>query len=213
MPGENSQVGAVTLLKLVVISCKHSCTHRKKQYIWKQAGGGSGWRRGAHRLALSRGQAGQLLAYTLMKDVSLSTQPCALLWTKVGKLLQCSVDTDISAVRVQDSRPSNQQNDRQTTWQWGRESGRRLVAAACARPCCWPQGLPMVAECLGLEADPCWLKWWCKFPAAKRAEPTNWWTSTPETQSHVSSQHLCQQREDRKEQKQSLQEIQRFCLF
>ncbi len=107
---------------------------------------------------------------------------------------QSGVENGTAAVRAWDNRPSHQQHDRQTVWQWGRGSGQQLVAA-CAGLSCWPQGLPMVAECLGLEADPCWLKWWCKFPAAKRAEPTNWWTTTPETQSHVSSKHLCQLKE------------------
>lgn len=62
---------------------------KKKKHIWKQASGGAGgggWR-GADRLALSRGQARQLLAHALMKDVSLSTQPRASLETSVGVAL------------------------------------------------------------------------------------------------------------------------------
>lgn len=54
----------------------------------------------------------------------------------------------------------------------------------------------MVAECLGLEADPCWLKWWCKFPAAEesRAEDKLMDKHSRDTERRVSSKHLCQVR-------------------
>lgn len=70
-------------------------------------GGGEG----EDRLALSRGQARQLLAHTLIKDVSLSTQPDTHKCLK-----QSSVEGGTAVVRVQDNRPSYQQQDRQTVW-------------------------------------------------------------------------------------------------
>lgn len=50
---------------------------------------------------------------------------------------------------------------------------------------------------MGLEADPCWLKWWCKFPAAgeSRAEDTLMDKHSRDTESRVSSKHLCQVRQ------------------
>lgn len=90
---------------------------------------------GADRLALSGGQARQLSAWhsyerwvTLNTTMCLTVNTCGCLWN-TGQVWRHSagVENDRSALRVQDSGPSYQQQDRQTTWQWGRGSGRQLV--------------------------------------------------------------------------------------
>lgn len=133
--GKQTQVSAVISLKhrplvTCTISCKHSCTsplHRKKKkeeekkkHIWKQACGGSGWRE-EDRLALSRGKGQTTFS-------SHSYERCVTLNTGMGVIRkhtcfkpqicvfpQGSVDSGTAAVRVQDNRPSYQQQDRQTS--------------------------------------------------------------------------------------------------
>lgn len=84
---------------------------------------------GRDRLALSRGQARQLLAHTLMKDVSRSTRPYVLNSKYVSTVAQQFKSAGRQVV-IPTTRQTDSVVDSEAVG-----SGRQL-AAACAGPCC-----------------------------------------------------------------------------
>lgn len=68
-------------------------------------------------------RAGQTTLSSLSYErcVNLNTTTCLIMNTRQCMLPRCDVESGISALRVEDSRPSYQQQDRQVTWQQGRQ--------------------------------------------------------------------------------------------
>lgn len=77
---------------------------------------------GAHRTCIKQ-RAGQTTLSSLSYErcVNLNTTTCLITNTHRCMLPRCGVESGTSALRVEDSGPSYQQQDRQVTWQRGRQ--------------------------------------------------------------------------------------------